>query len=122
MAEADASFKTVIDSISLLFKKFNGFLACELPKPTLLAPGLTSSFDNGIPSTTNKGVLPLLIEPTPRIVTFTPAPGSPLVLTTRTPATFPCNNWSGEIEIPCLKLAASNCVTAPVTSFLDCFP
>ena len=86
-----------------MFKKFKGFLALELPKPTLGLAALTFWLLKGIPSTTNKGELPLRIEPTPRIETFTPAPGSPLDCTTRTPATLPCNKLSGDRLTPFLK-------------------
>jgi hypothetical protein len=78
-----------MDSMSLVFKKFNGFLALEAPKPTFCPIGLTSSLVKGTPSTTNSGVLPLRIEPIPLMVTSTPPPGSPLDATTLTPATLP---------------------------------
>ena len=91
-----------------MFRKFNGFFALELPKPTLGPPELTFSLLNGTPSTTNKGVLPLRIDPTPRIETFIPAPGSPLVCTTRTPATFPWIKLSTEMFIPSLNCSDFN--------------
>jgi len=80
MAVAEASFKTLMLSISFGFKKLNGFLAGLDPKPITFPPEVVSCPDKGIPSTTNKGLLLERTEFVPLIRIFTPAPGAPLVL------------------------------------------
>ena len=61
MAAAEASFKTSIDSMSLLFRKL------------MFVP-------TGMPSTTYKGSVPFTVV-TPRIRTFGCAPGPPPLVT-----------------------------------------
>ena len=92
------------------FKKFKGS-----PPPVL-------ALSRGKPSTTNKGVLPLLTPPGPLIVIPKGPPGSPVAEVTLTPATFPCNNCCGELMIPLLKDSLFNDFTEPVTSFCRCVP
>jgi len=60
------------------FKKLSGFFAEPDPKPfeSSTAAALVTSPLTGNPSITIKGLLPLLKEDAPRIVTFTPEPGS----------------------------------------------
>ena len=67
-----------MDSMSFGFKKVSGFTTPPVPE-----------LSKAKPSTTNNGVLPVLNPPGPRTVIFCLAPGSPLVPTTFTPATFP---------------------------------
>src|SRR5215204_5443015 len=110
MAVAEASFNTSIDSISCGLIKFKGS-----PPPVL-------ELSKGNPSTTKRGVLPVLTPPGPLTVIPVTAPGSPLLEVTFTPATFPCNNCCGEVMMPLLKDSAFNDFTEPVTSLLFCVP
>jgi len=80
MAVADASFKILILSISLGFKKLSGFFAGFPPRPITFPPAVVAPPDKGIPSTTNNGLLLDLTELEPLIRILTPAPGAPLVL------------------------------------------
>jgi hypothetical protein len=75
MAVADASFKIEILSMSLGFIKLNGFLASEPPSTIPPVDAIVPSSANGIPSTTNSGLLLDLIEFEPLIRIFAPAPG-----------------------------------------------
>lgn len=75
MAVADASFKILMLSISFGFKKFNGFLAGLPPTPGTSPPATVDPPDNGIPSTTNRGLLFDLTEFVPLIRILIPAPG-----------------------------------------------
>ena len=78
MAVAEASFRVLILSISLGFRKLSGFLL--LPPPNAISPGAgVPPPDRGIPSTTNKGLLLERIELEPLILKAIPAPGSPVV-------------------------------------------
>ena len=99
-----------MDSISCGFKKFNGF-----PPPVL-------ELSSASPSTTNKGVLPVLTPPGPRTVIASMPPGSPLAEVTFTPATLPWSSCSGELIIPLLKDSLYSDFTEPVISFLFCVP
>ena len=65
-------------SISLGFKKFNGFLAPLLPAPKSPPDAETLSLETGTPSITNNGLLFPRTEPAPLILKVIPAPGSPL--------------------------------------------
>src|SRR5690625_6154149 len=65
-----ASFNTTIDSISAEFRE-----------------AISPSY--GSPSTTYSGLVPALIEPTPRTRTVAEVPGCPLLFITCTPATAP---------------------------------
>ena len=121
MAVAEASFKTLILSISAGFKKFNGFLTALPPCP-VSPPGAVFSPDNGTPSTTNKGLLLARTELEPLMFTEIPAPGSPLVCCMLTPAVFPCINCSGEAITPPLKSFALTEVTEPVASLIVVVP
>ena len=53
------------------------------------SPPPVLELSSGIPSTTNKGVLPVLTPPGPRTVIPIVAPGSPLAEVTFTPVTLP---------------------------------
>src|SRR4030095_1480612 len=110
MAVADASFNTSIDSISCEFKKFNGS-----PPPVL-------ELSNGKPSTTKRGVLPVLTPPGPLTVMPMLAPGSPLEDVTFTPDTLPCKSCCGVLTMPLLNSSLFNDFTAPVTSFFRWVP
>lgn len=59
----------------------------------------TLSLVIGNPSITIKGLLEALIEEPPRIRISDPEPGAPLVVTD-TPATRPCNRFSGVTILP----------------------
>ena len=63
--------------MSLGFRKLSGFLAAAEPNPRSLPPGVPPS-DNGIPSTTKRGLLFERTEAVPLIRIAIPAPGSPL--------------------------------------------
>src|SRR5690606_5203278 len=103
MAVAEASFNTSMEAISDGFKKLNGLLGPEEPRPRLSELGVVAVLLMGTPSTTNKGELPLRTDPGPLIVMFMAAPGAPLAEVTLTPDILPCNNCSGELAIPWLK-------------------
>src|SRR5258706_3109777 len=90
--------------------KFNGS-----PPPVL-------ELSKGKPSTTKRGVLPVLIPPGPLTVIPILAPGSPLEEVTVTPETLPCKSSWGVLTIPLLKASLFNDFTAPVTSFFLCVP
>src|SRR5690606_6409034 len=106
MAVAEASLRILMLSISLGFKKFNGFLAELEPAPKLEPPAETSSPESGIPSTTKSGLLLERTEEVPRILTLIPAPGAPLLWVICTPAVCPWINCSGEEMTPWLKSSA----------------
>jgi len=110
IAVADASFKTVKDSISL------GLILAKIP----LEPP-TPSFVIGNPSITIKGLLEALIEDPPLILISDPDPGAPLVVTV-TPATRPCNKFSAVTILPFVKSLAVTDSIDPVASFLVIVP
>src|SRR5215213_9271199 len=99
-----------MDSMSCGLRKFNGS-----PPPVL-------ELSNGKPSTTNNGVLPVLMPPGPLMVMPIGAPGSPLDEVTVTPDTLPCNNCWGEVMMPRLNASLFTDFMEPVTSFLFCVP
>ena len=84
-AVAEASFKTLIDSISLGLMVFK-----RLAEPAM--PLLST----GTPSITIKGSLPALNEEPPRIRILLPPPAYPPPEVICSPATLPCNNCSEE--------------------------
>ena len=104
-------------SISFGFKNDNGFLAVVPPSTVIELPTVPPPY-NGTPSTTYNGLLLLLTDEVPLIVTFTAPPGSPEFVVTFTPATRPCNNCSGEEIIPLLKDFSPKETTAPVASLI----
>src|SRR4030095_1262530 len=111
MAVADASFKTVIDTIS-----FGLIVARALGTPAI------SEFDRGIPSITINGSLLAFNEAPPRILIVLPEPGAPSFGVIDTPATLPRINCSGVTIAPLLKSFALIAVTAPVRSFFILVP
>ncbi len=88
-AVADASFNTLIDSISLGLMVLNKFPEPEMP---LLS--------TGTPSTTISGSLLAFKEAPPRIRILLPPPALPPPLVTCKPATFPTNNCSEDAICP----------------------
>ena len=89
-AVADASLRTVILAISLLFK-----LANEVSEePEVAAAWLPLVI--GTPSITYNGSFPAVIEERPRILMFATEPGVPEPLVIFKPATLPCSAWSTE--------------------------
>ena len=85
------------------FKKFKGFFGLEVP-PTPERPApVEEPPSKGTPSTTNKGLLELPIEFTPRILMSIALPGSPEPVVTLTPAILPCNNCPGALFTPLLN-------------------
>ena len=107
IAVADASFKTVILSISAGLIEFKAFL--EPPTPP--------SF-NGTPSTTINGEFVKDKDPKPRILMAWPSPGAPLPEVTETPASFPDISCSGDKTGPVLKSSDVIRSAAPVRSSL----
>ena len=80
MAVEEASFKTVIDSISSWLIKLRALFGAEAPIPPIPAlPAETFPPAKGTPSTTINGSLPALTEELPRTLMFIPPPGSPLL-------------------------------------------
>src|SRR5690606_8682107 len=124
MAVAEASFKTSMEAISDGFKKLNGLLGPEEPRPRFSELGVVAVLFMGTPSTTNKGELPLRTDPGPLIVMCIAASGAPLEEVTMTPDILPYNNCSGELATPWLKSSLGIDAMAPVTSsfFLVPYP
>ena len=84
-AVADASFNTLIDSISFGFIVLN-----KLPVPDIPLPS------TGTPSITIKGSLLAFKDAPPRIRILLPPPADPPPEVICKPATLPCNNCSDE--------------------------
>ena len=77
---------------------------------------------NCTPSTMNRGSLPALIEPTPRIRMLTAPPGRPLEDLTCTPDARPCNARSKDCKGRFWIASPFTEETAPVTSRFGCVP
>ena len=88
-AVADASFKMVIDSISLGLMVFNRFAEPETPFPS-----------TGTPSITINGSLLALSEAPPRIRMRLPPPAAPPPVVIERPATLPTRSCSEELMLP----------------------
>ncbi len=88
-AVADASFKTLIDSMSLGLIVFRKFAEPDIP---LLS--------TGTPSITINGSLLAFKEAPPRMRILLPPPADPPLVVTCKPATLPCNNCSEELICP----------------------
>ena len=95
MADAEASFNTLMDSISLELITFNIFLDPPTPPES-----------NGIPSTTYNGLEFRFNDPVPLILIFEPSPGAPPLEVTVTPETFPWINCCAEEFATLLKSSA----------------
>ena len=78
MAVAEASFRTVNDSMSFGFTSANGLF---IPLVLLLS--------RGIPSMTISGLFEAFSEAPPRMRISAPSPGAPLAVVTFTPAILP---------------------------------
>src|SRR5690554_1391248 len=104
IAVAEASFSTSMLSISVLFKTVG-----LLPKI-------------GKPSTTYSGSLLPCMELAPRIRTFKPAPGAPVVGETCTPAARPDKDWRTLVDGKALISLAPTWATEPVRSDRLCVP
>src|SRR5690606_31307745 len=90
---ADASFNTVTDSMSLALMPAS---VLDENANTVVAPSTI-----GTPSTTYKGELAALKDPTPLIRTFGLAPGCPVPVTPCNPATLPCRlSWKEARGLP----------------------
>ena len=76
----------------------------------------------GTPSITYNGSLLLLIELPPRIKIWVPAPGSPLLRVTSTPAARAWIIWSTLVTTPTFAAAALTEDTEPVTASRRCVP
>ena len=111
IAEADASFKTVNDSMSLGLINESGLATPDIP---LLL--------NGTLSITIKGSLLALSEAPPLILIVLPEPGAPPFEVICTPATLPAISCSGLVNCPCTKSLEETLVTLPVKSFLRTEP
>src|SRR5688572_14341496 len=114
MAVADASLRTVIDSMSFGLIEFNALRGSAALTPLIAAPATMFSFWSGTPSTTYRGLLLAEIEVPPRTVIWTPPPGSPLFDVTRTPATRPERSWLALAMTPTLAWSALTVETDPV--------
>jgi hypothetical protein len=75
---AEASFNISIEAMSFGLMEFNGLRGVRIPVKLAPEPLTALELSSGKPSTTYSGLLPALIEPTPRILTEMPPPGSPL--------------------------------------------
>ena len=84
------------------------------PRPTF--------FEIGNPSTTYRGSFPAVIDPTPLTLMLEPAPGSPELSVTWTPASCPWIAFSklarGKFSIDSAEIEA----TEPVMSLFTCRP
>ena len=111
---AEASFKTVIDSMSLGLIVLSGLRGSAASKPMLGPLATVCSFWSGTPSTTYSGSLLALIDVPPRTRICTPPPGSPLFVTICTPVTRPWTSWFAFVMTPLLASSALTCATDPV--------
>ena len=109
-------------SMSFGLRKLKGFLEAVVPTPIFAPSADVFPPDNGIPSTTNNGLLLDLTELAPRIRMSIPAPGSPLLCEICTPAVLPCINCSGDVITPWLKSSEVTAVTEPVASLTVVVP
>ena len=125
MAVEAASFSTEMDSMSsgLSDSKKLSVVSPSFPSLKYWFPD-SGLFEGlmGMPSITNNGSLPALMEVSPRILNDEAPPGWALTCFTRNPAAFPCRACA-TVECVLASIDSMSMVdTAAVSDFFFCVP
>ena len=124
MAQADASLRTSIETMSLGAMEARGLtLVWPLVPPAQSKPPISlAALDICTPSIIYRGSLEELMELAPRIRMEVAAPGAPELEVTCTPAILPWSIWSALVTMDSFIWSFDREATEPVTSVRRCVP